>query len=400
MRSVGSMLSLAGGLLAAILGGCSPAPDSSPPSRSAAANIAPARAAQSGSQAFLSLLKLEAAGRIIGPHSAEAARRELSAILNHRTRDYKIAGSGTNVRIWASDSTDDYLLGMNWNGTKLVSAVNLASSSCYGPQSIKVDRGNNVWLACNYLTAGQTGAGLQEYDSSGTLQNTYEFQSSAQCPPGDSCNTWSPDGGWDNGGHVFAVMDGIDYTNNRYLTPGFYWWNAGDPLATPTFISAAPGCSGASCEVMHMDVDASGNLWYTFLASGGQGLGEVTNPTTSPSAAVVLTATGEYWDGVYASRRGRVLNIVAPQSRLIYQYQLPVTPSSTPINTLGPTPATLSGRGSPLTGAFGAKDATIVLGDEYGWLDIGTVSSNTWQTATGVNFYGGVFGAAYTPSDK
>jgi hypothetical protein len=42
----------------------------------------------------------------------------------------------------------------------------------------------------------------------------------------------------------------------------------------------------------------------------------------------------------------------------------------------------------------------MAIGDTGGWFDIGKVSSNAWSDVANPNFYSGIDGAAYTPSDK
>jgi hypothetical protein len=42
----------------------------------------------------------------------------------------------------------------------------------------------------------------------------------------------------------------------------------------------------------------------------------------------------------------------------------------------------------------------MAIGDASGWLDIGNVATNRWHGVGNPNFYSGLNGAAYTPSDK
>jgi hypothetical protein len=67
---------------------------------------------------------------------------------------------------------------------------------------------------------------------------------------------------------------------------------------------------------------------------------------------------------------------------------------------LGPTKENFLGQGSPLSGGFNKDDTKFVVGDSYGWLDIGKVADNVWKRRPSVNFGGYVPAAAYTPSDK
>ena len=102
---------------------------------------------------------------------------------------------------------------------------------------------------------------------------------------------------------------------------------------------------------------------------------------------------------MYVSAAGTVLNVTDQLARTIAQYALPVSPSGTPVDTLGPTRQNLFGCGDPVSGGFNQTDKMQADGDPCGWVDIGKVSANNWRAAGGIN-YGGIEGAAYTPSDK
>ena len=122
-----------------------------------------------------------------------------------------------------------------------------------------------------------------------------------------------------------------------------------------------------------MDTDSSGNIWFDFSTSaagdkGYGGLGEVTNPTTSPSVRIVLPAgTYGFPGGVYVSCHGSVLEVTDQESRETYQYRLPVTKMSEPFNVLGPT-ETKYGVGNPVSGGFNKAETAFALAD-LKWID-------------------------------
>ena len=108
----------------------------------------------------------------------------------------------------------------------------------------------------------------------------------------------------------------------------------------------------------------------------------------------------QYPGGVYISNRGTVANVIDQDARMVYQFKLPITPSSTPFNALGPTPI-IDGYGDPDAGGMNSKDSSMIIGDGYGWDDVGEVSSNSWSVATNEELVEtGVEAAGFTPSDK
>jgi len=155
-----------------------------------------------------------------------------------------------------------------------------------------------------------------------------------------------------------------------------------------------------------MDVDGSGNLWFDFSgydASGnfGFGLGEVKNPTKRPAFKIIEPiGTYQFFGGIYASANGTVLNVIDQTARTVSQYKLPVVANSKPFATFGPTPTTVFSVGDPISGGFNQTETKMAIGDSGGWVDVGLPSSNAWTTPANLNFYSGIDGAAYTPSDK
>jgi hypothetical protein len=89
----------------------------------------------------------------------------------------------------------------------------------------------------------------------------------------------------------------------------------------------------------------------------------------------------------------------AAHPSMIYQYRLPVTASSKPVRTLGPTKANYLGVGDPISGGFNKSNTKLALMDGLGWLNVGKVGPNTWKIVLSQNFQS-PSGAAFTPSDK
>ena len=328
----------------------------------------------------------------------------------------KYAGhDASKVRVWVANNQSSYLFGLDESGTKIVDTINVGSRGCIFPNSIKVDSAENIWIDCasTYVPPGAqfgTTGSEQEYSRNGTLRRTYKF--TASCPSSQArCLAYSLDGGPDNSGHVFADLSFSEYTLGNSagaLDTGFYWWSVGDPSARPKFIDLGASCEPI-CQVRFMDVDRSGNIWFTYSGGSGtedgDGLAEVTNPTTNPRLAIVYSP-GQYSNatGVFRSDGGKTLNVVDAGTLQIHQYALPVTSTAKPFNTLGPTPAGLSQGGytyaSPMTGGFNKAGTELAIGDAGGWLDLGKVASNNWKAILKSKFLFQDFAASYTPSDR
>ncbi|HEY2553712.1 MAG TPA: hypothetical protein VGI15_00550 [Candidatus Cybelea sp.] len=313
------------------------------------------------------------------------------------------------IGLWASDTNFNYLLGQDSTGRKTVTALDLSQNSCYDPLALKVDRARDVWVACELTSLSATNGAVQEYSGAGLFQKQYL----PACPTHVSgCQSFSGygfDSGLDAHGNVFASlnlysMETCNPTCSNGLGAGFEWWPKGNPSAAPRLISTGANCSPI-CGVGYMDVDASGNLWFTFSGYSGTiygfGLGEVTSPTTKPKLAIVLPiGTYGFFGGVYASGGGKTLNVIDQKALTIAQYHLPLSTSGKPFNVLGPTQLNAFGIGDPVSGGFNRNDSRMAIGDTGGWLDIGKVSTNSWSDVANPNFYSGIDGAAYTPSDK
>lgn len=357
--------------------------------------------------ALPSLLEMQVEGTREAPVPPAALRSQLQH--PQRLRVPLLFGAGAKIGLWASDTNFNYLLGQDSTGRKTVIAIDLSQKSCYDPLALKVDRARDLWVACELTSLSGTNGAVQEYSGAGLFQKQYL----PACPTHVSgCTSFSGygfDSGLDARGNLFASlnlysMETCNPSCSSALGAGFEWWPKADPSAVPRLISTGANCSPI-CGVGYMDVDAAGNLWFTFSGYAGTmygfGLGEVTTPTTKPKLAIVQPiGTYGFFGGVYTSGAGKTLNVIDQKALTIAQYHLPLATNGKPFNVLGPTHQNAFGIGDPVSGGFNKNDSRLAIGDTGGWLDIGKVSSNAWSQAANPNFYSGIDGAAYTPSDK
>jgi hypothetical protein len=356
----------------------------------------------------MELLKLQAEGKLAGPVPRKALLRQIKVLQSHSRPHFSVHRDSGTVGLWATDPGYDYLIGFNNRVKRVLTDIDTSSNSCYEPITVKVDSSQNIWAACEYNSSFEVGL-AQEYTSEGAFKATY----TQGCPASISDCSWLFSYGFDsaeNSSDVFSALDFYEYSVcnpscTYYDGAGFEWWPAGDPSATPTLISLGGDCAPI-CDVYYMDVDNSGNIWFDYYgydSSNGEygyGLAEVEDATTSPTL-VVISAPGAlgFPGGVYVSNSGSVLNVTDQDARTTAQYDLPLSPSGSSFNTLGPTDENLFGDGDPVAGGFNKSDSKLAFGDAYGWLDKGTVSSNKWKTVTSIDL-SGPEGAAFTPSDK
>lgn len=355
----------------------------------------------------LAFLELQLEGRLPAPIPPDALRREMQR--QRGLRPQLAFHAGATVALWAADTNFNYLLGQDATGRNTVTAIDLSKNGCYSPVALKVDHARNVWVGCELTSTSGTNGAVQEYSGAGMLEKRYV----PGCPsPLSECNSFSGygfDSGLDSHGNVFASLNLYEIeicnpTCSQNLSAGFEWWPNGHQSSTPHLISVGSNCSPV-CGVGYMDVDASGNLWFTFSGYAqttyGFGLGEIEHPTRSPKFTIVQPiGTYGFFGGVYVSSSGKTLNVIDQRTRTIAQYHLPLSPSGKPFNVLGPTRQNAFGIGDPVSGGFNQAETKMAIGDTGGWFDIGGVSSNSWSLVSSPNFYSGISGAAYTPSDK
>jgi hypothetical protein len=315
------------------------------------------------------------------------------------------------VGLWVSNAGENYILGQTKNGVQTVVAIDAQSNGCVSPLALKVDHARNLWVACESGATSANSGVVQEYTAGAKLSATY----SEGCPkPTKYCSSWFSYG-YDEAVGGGAVFTSILVSQEQICNPsctqvtgaGFEWWAAGKNFAAPGYINVGNACTPV-CEVDFMDLDASGNIWFDYYGYNaasnqyGYGLGEIVHPTSKSWAFVPIEPPGTYGfaGGVYVSHSGKTLNVTDQTARTIAQYHLPVTPNAKPFKVLGPTFVNSMGLGDPVSGGFNQAETNLALGDAYAWIDIGQVGKNAWRGVTNTNFYGGLDGAAYTPSDK
>jgi hypothetical protein len=352
----------------------------------------------------LAALLAGCSGALAPSIEGEASRPAPSQV---SARSYPLRDRAAQAALWATGGYN-LLFGMNKTLTKVVATIDTMANGCYSPGTVKIDHDQNIWISCQLLhpIGSEPFLGEQEYGRGGAWEKSFVYNGAAQCGYEEvGCIVSDLDGGWDNSGHVFAELSYGVNTNPpyNYINPGFYWWNAKDPARSPKFIQASL-VSAPFGELDYMDTDSLGNIWFDFesMSVAGcapSGLGEVTNPTTSPSVKVIFPAgTYQCAGGVYVSHHGTVLNVTDQGTRLIYQYHLPVTPSSVAFKILGPTRADPRGEGAPVSGGFNKTESAMALSDRYGWIDVGKLPENSWNRHRSALCP--CPGAAFTPSDK
>jgi hypothetical protein len=325
------------------------------------------------------------------------------------------AAAGSTVGLWVTLPSQNELLGLTVGGKTLIDTV--AVKHCTGPAGLKVDASRNVWIACNAAKGGDSGA-LQEYAGTGTLTAQYISKCPSNFPTGSCSKAWSSDFNdvANNGSSACGVASAYESKESpsEYIYgSGLICWNENDPSGTSVVYPAwqcnqSGSCTGSDCgpicEAWGGDMDPSGNVWFSYYGKSGScvggGLAEY-DASTGQIGAVQSPCLLKFPGGVYVSNGGTVLNAIDQDARLIYQFDLPVTSSSTPVRTLGPTKTNASGLGDPIFGSFNKADNEFVIGD-VSWIDVGHVGgkNNHWLVVTNSNFSAGVGAAAYSPSDK
>lgn len=361
----------------------------------------------------MKLLELQAAGKLPGFAPRKVMERMLRYYQNHPHQQFGVHRNTPGISVWATNPEYSYLIGMNKSTKKVVTYDATNNYGGSDPITVRVDHNRNAWVA-NENNSSSNGGVVQEYNSSGSYQNSYSF--SSYCPYSNAyCYGYGLDSA-ENSSNVFAgnpywyYDHCTTYTCSSDTGSGIYKFTAGDPSGGSTFYlfsdrNDAYNCNSYSnydyaCdEVYYMDVDGAGNVWFDFYNQFyGAGLAELTQ---YGSYNIVFQA-GKYGfpGNVYVSSAGTVLNVTDQETRTTYQYRLPVTASSTPFASFGPTATNVQGLGDPIGGGMNATDTQMMFGDAEGWLDRCTISANKCNALANINFPGGSSGAAYTPSDK
>ncbi len=349
----------------------------------------------------VAMLKLQIAGRIPSPIAAPALRRILAEVLQNNSRPRVRFNMVAKVGLWAVETFNQYIFGLDSKGNKTLTAIYTLDSGCFEPFGSKVDHSKNLWIACSEYQSGN--GAVQEYaPASKTLTAT--FNETADCGSGCTFEAAPLDVATDSSGHVFAANSYSELCNPSCQSPIYpaVWWNERSPSSPPTGIQDADVANA-----FYTDVDAKGNLYLAGRGSIGSQSGtlldEISDPTSTSPTITNLIPPGDALanvSGLYVSNGGKVLNLVFSNTRTVAQYALPWISNESPFNVLGPTLEDYFGGGSPFDGGFGLGDKRIALGDGNGWIDVGEVAKNHWSIVGDIDLYPGITSAAYVPSDK
>lgn len=346
------------------------------------------------------LLELQAQGRLYTPLSHERVLRMLSGSGASRPKLAAVKRAVQPVALWATVTQDSDLLGQSKKLFKTATVIDTQANQCVYPVTVKVDASQNVWVGCEYNGSDNDGV-YQEYSKNGTLSATYQDG----CPaPVSGCGEFYSES-TDGASNANYVFDGLSYyyaglNCNPSCTysygGGFEYWKVGGSSSAPTLIPLTFGQPVYG--VAYMDLDKSGDIWFDYYgcnsaSSCGDGIAEITTPTTNPTFVAIkppgfLQCAG----GVYASAKSTTINVIDSCTRLIYQF----TGSGSNSGKIGP----IGHLGHPISGSFNATDTRIAIGDEKGWLDVGNLQKNQWNTVVNPYFRDGLMGAAYAQSDK
>jgi hypothetical protein len=327
--------------------------------------------------------------------------------------------TGGKLGLWAYIGNDHYLLGLTADGERDVYAIDVSQNGCGSGSGMKVDGSGNAWISCGAYGSSAVGA-VQEYRNTGTLVNTYI----TRCPSNVSqCSNWfasADDVAVDGSGGVYAALPQALACNpgctNAFGTGWEYFASpSSQPIYANVFGNQPSGCSSNCMDVSYVyyfDVDGSGNVWTNFYGCEeygsficGIGIAEVTGVSSGNPTFTVVLAPGVlpgsisfYGRTFYAgiSIAGGTATVVDNYNRHVYQYALPITPSSTP-STLGITRQNLQFCGSPLVGGFNASGSTFAVADTCGWID--SLKHRKDHTITNIGLVG-VTAAGYAPSNK
>ncbi len=346
----------------------------------------------------MALLKAQADGKMPGPVPARVLRQQLAQLQKQPHVHFNIRHSSGAVPLWTSLTPYNMVLGVNKRAKKVIAGINTLTNDCDEPIGLKVDSSQNLWVGCEDNTLTGYGA-VQEYSNSGSLEGTYNVA----CPSGDTCS-YTYGYGFDTAQNASNTFFSLAFYEFCIGSPscsyvyggGFEYWPVGDTSAAPVLVAASP-YGEPVYDVYYMDLDSSGNIWFTYYgceSSCGYGLGEVTNPTTSPSFVDIEPPPFlQFAGGVYASNGGNTINVIDQDTHTVYQFNT----SGGEIGTLGPT---AFGLGDPVSGGYNSGDTKFAIGDADDWLDMGTVATNKWGVAKATLFISSLEGAAYSPSDK
>jgi hypothetical protein len=357
----------------------------------------------------LQLMKLELAGKIPNPMTHSLMAKQVQYVEHHKRPFFRgiTNGSGGGVAEWSSLLDYDYLLGQDKKMKATVGIIDTATNECYEPYMVKVDHGQNVWVACDE-TEPDFYSGVQEYSSSGSLENTYGGECTG-VPAGYAYCGFYEGYGYDSAETANNVFLSLEYLEEEFCTSGgscgiydgggFLYWPQNDPSATPALIGGSD-CNPI-CDAYYMDADANGNLWFDYYGyvngEYGDGVAEIENPTSdAPTFVSILNpGTMQCPGGVYVSTKGgtQTVNALDECTRQIYTF----TTGGVQGSNLGPVDLF----GEPYGLGFNSTDTSAVTSDcELDWNNVGKLATNKWSPKKSPYEVSCLYGAAYTPSDK
>ena len=313
-------------------------------------------------------------------------------------------GNGGDVALWVTNPDYNYLIGTNLKGNKTVSAIHVSDNGCTEPLTVHSDVHGNAWTAC-FVGPNSEGPAEQEYSKTGSLVATYNVTAQG-CPASSQCSAYGFDGGV-SGRDVFVeqseayITDCAGSCSDKYLPAGVSRMTS--PSATPTFISL--GSFGKPAYFMYyMALDGNGNIWFDYYGSSNSqccyGVGEIAGATgNNPTVKFILVPGTLQWPGGIEIANNTAY-ITDPKTRLTYAYSLPITPSSMPNATYGPTPENKDGCGAPSSGGFNKAGSVLALADGCGWLDLTTIPGNANSVVHNNDFAPSLGGAAYVNSAR
>jgi hypothetical protein len=374
-----------------------------------------------GPMGYEQMLKWFIAGKMTRPASKTTLEKWLKDYGDREVFHPRVSRAAGKIAAWVNVSPN-YLLGETNFFKKTVMVINTNpgkasdTAGCYNSAGLKIDHNANVLLSCGETQNPSTGTaydvgGAQEYSSTGALVAQYNGGCANNIPGCVSATGYGVDAATDTSGNVYVADEYYDACGSDSCSDetGFQIWTSPSSSVFASVNGAAEGYNVYS--VGYFDVDSAGNIWTSFYGVellphiAGMGIAEVTGATSgSPTFTVVVppgTLPGTMvtdnagFPGIYVA--GTTATVIDPFNQTVYQYSLPITPSSTP-STLGTTQKSISGCGDPIEGGWNEPSTRFAIGDGCGWVD--TLTSSGKATAHVHKNFNGIKAAAYTPSNK
>jgi hypothetical protein len=416
------------GVSIALLSGCSSSQSASAlPSFGLAQSLALSDGFQGKAQfpprgtSYEGMLQWFADGKMPGPAPRWFMKQWLHNFENRSSYHPYPAKKAGKLALWAYIGQYNWLLGVTANGRQDVHAIDVRQNNCLSGAGMKVDRSGNAWVSCaDWYNGMDYNGSAEEYGTTGALLNTYL----GACPSNLSgCQYWqafgydvAPDG---NGGvyvgdYVALPCVGSN-PSNCTTESGTGWEYFASPSSQPIYsnvIGNQPSGCASNCinvsQVFSFDVDSAGNVWTEFIGCEqygsyicGVGIAEVSGVSSGNPSFSVVVAPGVLQGsidgiggGIYLA--GSTATVSDVYNQTVYEYTLPITPSSTP-SILGVTRENRQFCGNPVMGGFNASGSVYAVADLCGWVD--TLRNHKAGVLTNISFVG-ITAAGYAPSNK